>query len=170
VGRDNELLLDLDSDKALWYCWGKLRRNLNRGFLRARSVHLFRSAAPHHYHLIVTLAGPMAALERAVWELALMSDIKRSEYNLMRILRGLPAADLLIADRAYPGMRPPDHVCSCKGKHKRRVITRHCPVLGALHGVEAGAEYFAVARDRKRRTDPLRVPVGRVPLSLILNS
>lgn len=171
IGRDNELLLDLDSDAALFYAVARLRRNMRRGFLKVARVHLYRSMAAGHYHLFVILKQTtMTPIERAVWELALGSDMKRAQYNVMRTLRGLRAADLIIADRAYPGMRPADHTCSCDGKHKRRRITNHCPILKELHGVEAGAEYFAIQRDKKPRVQPLRLPVGVVPLSKILNS
>jgi len=172
VGRDTELLLDLDSDAALYYAIQRIRRNVRRGFLKLQrpGVRLYRSLGVGHYHLFVFLKEPMPPLERAVWELNLGSDIKRAQYNIMRTLRGLHAADLIIAERAYPGMRAADHVCTCQGKHKKRRITNHCPVLKELHGVEAGAEYFAIQRDRKPRTNVLRLPVGVVPLRKILNS
>lgn len=170
IGRENELLLDLDSRTALWYCIQKLRRNLQREFLKVKDVHLFRSSAPDHFHLILTLAEPMPPIERAVWECELMSDLKRVRYNLMRTLRGLPGADLLIADRPYVGIRPPDYECGCGEKHKRRRITNHCPILQKLHGSEAGVEYFAIWKDRKKRTAPIRLPMGKVPHSLILKS
>jgi len=173
IGRANELLLDLDSDKALWYAAQRLRRNLRRGFLKVEKdgVRLYRSLQAGHYHLFITMQREMPPIERAVWELYLGSDMKRAQYNIMRTLRGLRAADLIIADHAYPGLRAADHICQCDGKHKRRRITRHCPILAELHGVEAGAEYFAISRDAKPRTARLRLPVGGpIPISTILKS
>ncbi len=170
IGRENELLLDLDSSTAVWFAVQKLRRNMRRGFLAVAEVHLFRSVAPDHFHMFVILKEPMPPLERAIWECQLMSDLKRVQYNLMRTLRGLQGADLLITDREYPGVRNCDAVCGCAAKHKRRRITNHCPVLQALHGREAGAEYFAIKRDRKQRTATLRLPVGKIPLTTILQS
>jgi len=170
IGRENELLLDLDSSTALWYAIEKLRRNIRRGFLDVREVWLFRSVAPDHYHVFVILGESLPAIERALWECQLMSDLKRMQYNIMRTLRGLRGADLLIADCEYPGIRKPDHTCTCGAKHKRRRITNHCPILRELHGTEAGAEYFAIRRDRRRSAKALRLPIGRVPLSLIRRS
>ncbi len=172
VGKDNELLLDLDSDAALYWAIQRLRRNVRRGFLKLQrpGVRLYRSLGAGHYHMFITLAQPMQPIERATWEMYLGSDLKRAQYNIMRTLRGLRAADLIIADHAYPGMRPADHTCTCPGKHKRRRITNHCPVLKALHGAEAGAEYFAISRDRTPRATTGRLPMGIIPMSKILNS
>jgi len=170
IGRDNELLLDLDSDAALWYAIQRLRRNMRRRFLDVKTIHWYRSIAAGHYHLFVTLKTPMPPVERALWELNLGSDIKRAQYNIMRTLRGLRAADLIIADRAYPGLRAPDYTCACGGKHKRRRITNHCPILKELHGAEAGAEYFAIQRDLQPRRRGLRLRPGQIPLSIILRS
>ena len=173
IGRENELLLDLDSDAGLWYAVQRLRRNIRRGFLKVEKdgIHLYRSIAPGHYHLFITLQRELGPIERATWELNLGSDIKRAQYNIMRTLRGLRAADLIISERAYPGFRQADHTCNCDGKHKRRRVTNHCPILRELHGVEAGAEYFAISRDAKPRTARLRLPVGGpIPISTILKS
>src|SRR5664279_4805708 len=111
----------------------------------------------------------MRPIERAVWELHRGSDLMRAQYNIMRILYGLEAADLLIAHRPYPGLvREPDYTCECAEKHKPPRITNHCPVLRKLYGVEAGAEYFAINRDRLWRTEDLWLPFGHVPLSRIM--
>lgn len=170
IGRETELLLDLDSSTAVWYAVQKLRRNMRREFLPVSEVHLFRSLAPDHFHMFVILKQTMPAMERAIWECQLMSDLKRVQYNLMRSLRGLSGADLLITDRVYSGVRQPDYTCDCAAKHKRRRITNHCPILNHLHGAEAGAEYFAIKRDRKQRTTTLKLPIGKIPLSTILQS
>lgn len=171
IGRPTELLLDLDSKRALWYAVQKLRRNIKRGFLDVQEVQLFPSIGAGHFHMLVLLENELPAIERAVWELQLGSDIKRAQYNIMRVLRGLKATNLLIVDRPYTGLwRVYDRVCDCPEKHKPRRITNHCPVLRELHGEEAGAEYFAIQRDRRKRVEAIRLPFGKVPLSTILKS
>jgi hypothetical protein len=169
IGRTNELLLDLDTPKSLYFAVVKLQRNIRRGFLKVKSVWFYPTLAPGHHHMLVFLKNRMGAIERALWELYLGSDIKRAEYNIQRVLRGLDGADLLIVDKPYPGLgRKPDYTCECPGKHKPRRITNHCPVLRKLHGKDAGAEYFAINRDRKRKREKLLLRYGRIPISRIL--
>jgi hypothetical protein len=170
IGKENELLIDLDSELRLWNWKEKMRRNVVRGFLKVENVYLARSVSPGHYHVIVTLAEPMEPLRRLLWECELQSDLQRMKYSWMRLLQGLDAPDLLIADRPYPNFRPPDYECFCAEKHKPRRITKHCPILRLLHGDQAGAEYFAIRRDRIKRDKPLRLPIGNVPLNKITNS
>jgi len=169
IARSNELLLDLDKPASLYWALVKLRRNIRRGFLKVESVWLYPTLAKGHHHLLVFLRSNLSPIERAVWELYLGSDIKRAEYNIQRILRGLDGADLLIVDRPYPGLeREPDYTCDCPEKHKWRRITNHCPVLRKLHGSQAGAEYFAINRDRCRLRKKLRLRYGCVPISRLL--
>ena len=99
-----------------------------------------------------------------------MSDVVRMQYAMMRTLHGLDGGDFLIADSAYPGIREPDYTCHCAEKHKARRITDHCPVMQSLLGPEASAEYFARRQDLRDRREILRLPAGRVPLSIILES
>jgi len=161
VGRGNELLLDLDSERALGYAMDRLERNIEEGFLRVKEdPYVERSSTPGHYHMIVTLRKPLDAVDRAVWELHLGGDLVRAQYNLMRISRGVNGtSDFLIADRPYPGFRPPDGVCRCpEEKHKEKTVTDKCPVMRELLGRECSAQYFAI---RPKNS----IPVGRIPLS-----
>jgi hypothetical protein len=167
VGRENELLLDWDSDTAMWFGLERIARNVRRGLLHVSDFAWGQSAASGHYHAMVTLETQMAPIERAMWEVELRSDVKRAQYSVMRSCHGLSAADLLIAKRAYPGFREPDYTCNCDCmKHKKKKITGRCPVMRELLGGEATAEYFAAKKQRKT----LRLPVGRVPVALLLNS
>lgn len=161
VRRGNELLLDLDSERALHYA--RVQLKANEKWLRVREKpYLERSGTPGHYHMILTLEKPMQPIQAAVWEMHLGGDRIRAQHNLMRISRGVNGtAGFLIADREYPGFRPPDNYCGCSEKHKERRVTSRCPVLRELLGREASAQYFAIRRK-------VKLPVGRVSLAKLL--
>ena len=169
IAQPRELLLDLDSETALYYARARLQRAMRRGFLKVRDIYFERSVSRNSYHLAVRLQKPMRAVERAVWEIFLHSDITRGLYNIMRLQRRIRGAGLLIRrERFRDFYREADYVCYCPGKHKTKRITRHCPALKLLQGDAAGAEYFPINRDRKRRKRSRFLPFGKVPLSLIL--
>lgn len=159
VGRENEILLDLDSERAVRMAMDRIRRNLRAGLLVVDTIHFYRSPTPGHAHMFVTLKKPMCPLERATWALHLGSDLARGLASIMRGCRGVGGADLLIANQRYD-VRGPDHTCDCNS-HKTRAAQRACPVMRELRGAAADAEYFA-----KPRARPVVVPVGNVPLRI----
>jgi hypothetical protein len=166
VSRDNEIFCDLDSKRAVARALDVLRRAMRRKMLAVDQVFFYPSLS--NYHLIVTLKDPMESKLRVYWSLWMGSDRLRAVYTLERIARKLEAPDLLIPSKIYiDGFRLPDHVCHCPAKHKARRITNHCPVLLALHGSEAGAEYFPRSYDRKPREGSLLIPWGNVPKKLL---
>lgn len=171
IARRTELLLDFDTEGALFYGRQRLQRAMRRGFLDVREVYLERSVSRDSYHMAVRLRKPMPAVERGAWEIFLHSDLTRGLYNLMRLQRRIRGAGLLIRRTPF-SYRKPDYVCYCRtnnrDKHKPLKVTRHCPALKVLQGDAAGAEYFPRNRDRKRRKRSAVLPFGKVPLSRIL--
>lgn len=167
IGKRDELLLDLDSDRAVVLALDRLRLNLRRGLLKLKEQpYLQESHRPGHYHLMLRLHKPMPTVERIAWEIQLRSDVTRALYALMRTAHGLTCGDVLIADREYEDFRKPDRTCECKAKHKADRITGSCPVMRSLYGDEASAEYFA----RRRKQEQKGLRFGRIPLNRIINS
>jgi len=170
VARRNEIFLDLDSPAKASRAVAKLRRTLRREMLPIQAVYFYRSLSKGKYHMILRLNRVMSAEERALWAMWLGSDIIRGLYTLERLRRGIRAADLLIVAYPYVEFRQRDYSCQCKGKHKPRRITDHCPIMRRLHGEERTADYFSRNMDRKARTRGPVMPIGRVPLSRIVNT
>jgi hypothetical protein len=159
VSRPNELFLDLDNQRAVLFALEKLERN-NPDYLAVRDRYLYESGTPGHYHLIVRVYGSMPAMERAIWELYLGSDIRRQEYVMMRLQRGLDglpltSADFLITPEPY-GFRKPDLECDCEGKHKEKRITDDCPVMQVLLEDQRSAVYFALK-------GTMKLQLGKLP-------
>ena len=162
IGGDYEVLLDVDSDRQLWYARERIRENEREGLLPLKELHTYRSQTPGHFHILITLSEPLLPIERVNWGWHLGSDPVRAQYAFMRIAHGLPG-DFLISTVPYDGFRPPDYTCECREKHKEKKITGRCPVLRQLLGKECAAEYFS----RRKRAVRKPWPVGRVPMRLI---
>jgi hypothetical protein len=169
IARGNEIFLDLDSPAKASRAISKLRRTLRRKMLPIKAVYFYRSLSRGKYHLIIILSRSMPAGARALWAVWLGSDVVRGLYTLERLRRGIKAADLLIVVKPFE-FRASDFKCRCPAKHKARRITDHCPIMAYIHGHERTADYFSRNLDRKVRKRGPVIPIGRVPLSRIVNT
>ena len=186
IGKKDELLLDLDNyEKRVerYQIWGEMFRQrfrdaINAGKLAIHTtngeadIFLAESNSPDHFHVFIKLALPMPLWERLNWQLRLASDWKRAHADLMRGARGIGHPSLLIRRDKVPGWREPDFECTCTGKHE----TLHqvallkdgdgCPIWQKVRGPSPWELFGEPAHNGIEM--PVNLPVGRVPLELIL--
>ncbi len=166
VSRPNEIFVDLDSKRATTRAFSVLRRGMIRRVLEVDSIWLYPSEAANHSHLIICLKGSMDALQRALWALWMGSDRIRGVYVIERLRHMVIAADVF-STRSLFEFRPPDDMCFCLDKHKKKSITDHCPAMERLLMDQRSADYFPRNTDRKKRR-PLQVAWGRVSKASVL--
>jgi hypothetical protein len=178
LAHNNELLIDLDDamrdsgrgPHIELYFRRRLREAILAGKIDVREVYLTRSASDHHFQAVIRLNQRsnkkgvyVNAIKRLVWQLYLGSDLYRARADLMRSAQGYSNASLLILPERIPDFyREPDAECSCTHKHK---LDSTCPVFGRYRGPEM-VELFGPLRKEAEKMVPL--PLGRVPLDLIL--
>lgn len=183
VAHDDELLIDLDDymrPTRTGCPWGeaffrlRLRDAMNAGKLQILSVWLVPSNSDRHYSAIVQLSNstPLNLIQRLIWQLYLGSDLYRARADLMRAANGVPNPSLLILPKPIRGFyRKPDAQCSCTEKHsteqqfERMQNGGACAVWVRYRG-RSPWELFGRTYRKREKFVPL--PVGRVPLNLIL--
>lgn len=170
AARPDEIFLDLDSRRALMRCMKVLRAaKMELLGSKVRAVFHYPTGRKGHCHVVIVLRNSISDKARAIVALWLGSDRLRTCYVMARIWSmehdryEVVAPDLLIASREYH--RVPDGRCECKGKHKERHITDNCPALLDFLGTARSKDFFP--RAGKQKLQPLRIPIGAVPLSLI---
>lgn len=190
IAKEDELLLDIDNyDKPVpkFQIWGEMFRQRLRDALRAHKIEvrttkgevdifIEESNTLKHYHVFIRLTEPMDLFKRMVWQLRLASDWKRAHADLMRAADGIEPASLLIRTDNLPGLwREPDEVCPClEGKHEtlKQVelikAGKGCPVWERLRGATPWELFGPPAHDGRKLELPVDLPIGRVPLELIL--
>jgi len=164
--RDNEIFLDLDSNRAIARALSVLRLTIRKRELDIESVWLYGTPTPHHAHMIIALKSDRSWQERLAWSLWLGNDRLRAAYVLQRHVKGVCHYDLLISKAPY--YRIPDAFCNCEEKHKEQKVTEKCEAMIFLLGRERDADYFT----RTGKAPPrhkIRVPWGRVSLKQIRN-
>jgi len=164
--RDNEIFLDLDSNRAIARALSVLRLTIRKRELDIESVWLYGTPTKHHAHMIIRLKRNHSWEERLAWSLWLGNDRLRAAYILQRHIMGISHHDLLIAKTPY--YRTPDAFCNCEEKHKPKEVTSRCGAMQFLLGGQCDADYFT----RTGKAPPrhkIRVPWGRVSLKQIRN-
>lgn len=164
--RENEIFLDLDSNRAVSRALSVLRAAIRKKKLAVASVWLYGTPSKGHAHLIVVLKGELSWASRLAWSLWMGNDRLRVAYVMERHCRNLINFDLLVTTSPY--YRTPDAFCECKEKHKPKKVTEGCPAMIHLLHEERSSDYFArtgSAPSKKR----IRVPWGRVTLDQIRN-
>lgn len=171
VSRSNEIFLDLDSRLAMTRAFRVLKVWLNGSEVKwnlPKPIQVFHypTGRPGHCHVVVVLPDSCALEDtlRATLALWMGSDKLRTAYVLERQRFGLGScADILCGNRTYH--RKPDYLCMCPAKHKQRRLTDRCPALRIILGVFRSADFFP--RTGYKRVPALRIPVGKVPLTII---
>ena len=159
--RSTEIFLDLDSRKSLLRAM-KIIRSWH-GCTRPVKVWHYPTLRDYHSHVVIEWSQGLCERFRAELALWMGSDKLRACYVFSRQNAGLKHSDLLVSVRPYH--RSPDAVCHCEGKHKDKAVTDRCPALKLLLGEWRSFDWFP--RAGRKRMKPLRIPVGRVPLTLI---
>lgn len=173
AAEDNEIFLDLDSNRATARALSVLRIAIRKKHLPIKSVWLYGTPTKGHAHMIVVLKKDMCWESRLAWSLWLGNDRLRAAYILERNQRmfwsfdeGNPPADLFVTQQQY--YRVFDDECTCTEKHKEPHVTEACPAMRRLLGKERSADYFTrtgKAPSKKK----IHVKWGKVPLKQIKN-
>lgn len=176
AAKDNEIFLDLDSNRAVARALSVLRLAIRKRDLPVKAVWLYSTLTTGHAHMIVVLRVKMAWETRLSWSLWLGNDRLRVAYVLERHARsfgcnhnllkedGGCGHDLLVTPYEY--FRTPDDMCLCEGKHKDPKITDKCEAMMRLLGDQRSADYFT----RTGKAPPkrkIRIPWGKVSLQQI---
>lgn len=169
AARENEVFLDLDSQRALTRALHVVRRVIQAESTHRwpgiKAVFLYKTQRPQHYHMIVIWKAPLPRLERYVWALWMGSDRLRCAYVIKRRLEGVTFPDILGAAYRYQEYEKfvgaVAMTCFCKGKHKSEKITWNCPALQLLLGGERSADYYPRNVDRKARRN-VQFNYGRI--------
>lgn len=182
----NELLIDLDDamrdtdnrngkSNGPWieiFFRRRLREAIASGKLKVRDIYLARSATNGHFQAVIRLRddntyhnSQIGQIWREIWQLYLGSDLYRARADLMRCVTiGFDYSNsLLILPEKIPDFyRTPDAICDCIDKHTRET---DCRIFQRFRGLEM-TEMFGPKRKDREKFVPL--PLGRVPLELIL--
>ena len=158
--RDNEIFLDLDSNRATARALSVLRLAIVKKHLDVGAIWLYGTPTRGHAHMIIELKQRVEWGTRLSWSIWMGNDRLRVAYILERFQRGVPHQDLLIAKQSYE-FRGPDAVCECEEKHKQPRITSKCPAMKLLLGHAANADYFTRTGKAPPRRK-IRIPWGRV--------
>lgn len=142
ICRENELLLDLDSEWRLRMALRKLEQA--DVVLQIMNVWVYPSISDGKWHVPVRLAhDTLTARQRIMWAWWAGSDAIRALYNLTRIEYNVCSPDLLIAPQKWVQYwREPDYVCHCVKKHKGTDACQRCPIFQQLHGKHTAAVYY----------------------------
>ena len=182
AARDNEIFLDLDSNRAVARALSVLRLAIRKRHLSVRAVWLYSTPTQGHAHMIVVLRRKFMPHEtRIAWSLWLGNDRLRAAYVLQRhmLQRHISyfgcscvtapdscSLDLLITSQKY--YREQDDMCFCKRKHKAKKVTDACEAMERLLGDQRSADYFTRTGKAPPRRK-IRVPWGKVSLEQIKN-
>lgn len=140
VANKQEIFLDLDRyESSIKHIRARLQGAIESEKLPLEFLSVYPSGRDGHFHAVLVLSKATRYPERLAWSIVLHSDIYRACNNLMRWERGVPAYDILIANRYYH--RIADATCECEGKHKRAVMEQ-CPAAKQLRGEYRSVGFF----------------------------
>lgn len=140
VANPHEILIDMDRPKSsLLHAEKRLAGAIVHNKLQVFSIELHESFSSDHVHARIVTPLYLSALERAVWAMALHSDIYRGLCTIMRIYNNIMSPDLLITPT--PFVRPPDAWCECESKHNAETMNE-CPAAKQLRGEKRTVSFF----------------------------